>query len=73
MSTKRNRVTRKYQRGGVVEYADVANQLMKPGFVVIDGEKFLELRDGRIAHVPPPVVSFRIVNGRVVHQLEVRR
>lgn len=74
MSVRTARITRKVKRnmGGILDsvlHADVPVKRGSP--VVVDGVRYVELEDGRLAVLPEPRIAWRIANGRVVREKDM--
>jgi len=72
MSARKEKIMRRVRRGGVLEYIP-EGQMMKTGTPAeINGVKYVELEDGRIAKFPIAVNSWTIKGGKVVQKAEDR-
>lgn len=66
MSARTERVTRRATHGAVIKLDDVVDinaVSVKPGIVVIDGLRLIEMKDGRLIELPPPSTPW-YVDGR---------
>jgi hypothetical protein len=64
MSASRDRRARKIRAGGIL--ATIPDGAIVRTTFEMNGERWAELTDGRIARVQKPRIEWRIVDGRVV-------